>query len=217
MENIKKNNITNLREVNKLSVAELAQKLDISRQNLYKIEKGERGISLVLQDKLCKIFNCSIPDLYNMTEIKMSVIKEISIELKFYPNLLQQDVFDITKIKDYETMQLPDKFMKVLEIAKSNLIATKIHEKNMEPIISKNDFMIIDLNKKDIANNKIYLIYELEKLKIKRIQRLSPFDTTVTIKSENEIDGEYPPYTVSIEKAKEMILGQVVFYGRSIL
>ena len=84
----KKNNITNLREVNKLSIAELAQKLDISRQNLYKIEKGERGIALVLQDKLCKIFNCSIPDLYNMTEIKMSVIKEISIELKFYPNLL---------------------------------------------------------------------------------------------------------------------------------
>ena len=35
------------------------------------------------------------------------------------------------------------------------------------------------------------------------------------IKSENEIDEEYPPYTVSIEKAKEMILGQVVFYCNS--
>ena len=53
------------------------------------------------------------------------------------------------------------------------------HE-NMEPIISKNDFMIIDLDKKDISNNKIYLIKENNKLKIKRIRQSSPFDTTIT-------------------------------------
>lgn len=208
-----KNNVKNLREVNNMSVVELANLLGITRQNLYKIEKGERGISLILQEKLCNIFKCNISDLYNNSEIKIELVKELSLSIKFYPNLLQ-DGYDMSI---YETITVPEKLIKILEIKKNNLIATKIYEKNMEPIISKNDFMIIDLDKKDISNNKIYLIKENNKLKIKRIRQSSPFDTTITILSENQIDGEYPPYDIDINIAKNNILGQVVFYGRSIL
>ena len=208
-----KNNVKNLREVNNMSVVELANLLGITRQNLYKIEKGERGISLILQEKLCNIFKCNISDLYNNSEIKIELVKELSLSIKFYPNLLQ-DGYDMSI---YEIITVPEKLIKILEIKKNNLIATKIYEKNMEPIISKNDFMIIDLDKKDISNNKIYLIKENNKLKIKRIRQSSPFDTTITILSENQIDGEYPPYDIDINIAKNNILGQVVFYGRSIL
>ena len=208
-----KNNVKNLREVNNMSVVELANLLGITRQNLYKIEKGERGISLILQEKLCNIFKCNIADLYNNSEIKIELVKELSLSIKFYPNLLQ-DGYDMSI---YEIITVPEKLIKILEIKKNNLIATKIYEKNMEPIISKNDFMIIDLDKKDISNNKIYLIKENNKLKIKRIRQSSPFDTTITILSENQIDGEYPPYDIDINIAKNNILGQVVFYGRSIL
>lgn len=203
------NLIKQLREARKITQVELAKRIGMSKGNLSQIEKGTIGTSQDNLKKIAEVLECSVGQLLG----EVSITSDIVYNIRYY-----SDIEDIFKNQEYDFINVSDKLLKLLRISDyKNLVISKSNEKNMEPIISKNDFMIIDLNKKDIANNKIYLIYELEKLKIKRIQRLSPFDTTVTIKSENEIDGEYPPYTVSIEKAKEMILGQVVFYGRSIL
>jgi hypothetical protein len=45
----------------------------------------------------------------------------------------------------------------------------------------------------------------------------SPVDEVITVVSDNQTDGEFPPYELSLNQAKDFIIGQVVFYGRSIL
>ena len=59
MENIKKNNITNLREVNKLSVAELAQKLDIPYKH-FAMKPLKRGFKKIEKETQIKAENIAV-------------------------------------------------------------------------------------------------------------------------------------------------------------
>lgn len=58
-------NIKKARKEQKLSQNELAEKLDISREHLAKIETAKRGISLSLLFKIADILNVSEKDLFD--------------------------------------------------------------------------------------------------------------------------------------------------------
>ena len=61
------------------------------------------------------------------------------------------------------------------------------------------------------------VINEDNSLKVKRIKKDNPFAKEVTIISDNQIEGEYPPYPLKIDDMdKNFICGQVIFYCRSI-
>ena len=203
------NLIKQLREAKKITQVELAKRIGMSKGNLSQIEKGTIGTSQDNLKKIAEVLGCSVGQLLG----EVSITSDIVYNIRYY-----SDIEDIFKNQEYDFINVSDKLLKLLRISDyKNLVISKSNEKNMEPIISNNDFLIIDITKKEPFNNKIYIVKERNCIKIKRVLMKSPIDTVITIKSENEIDGEYPPYTVSIEKAKEMILGQVVFYGRSIL
>lgn len=203
------NLIKQLREARKITQVELAKRIGMSKGNLSQIEKGTIGTSQDNLKKIAEVLGCSVGQLLG----EVSITSDIVYNIRYY-----SDIEDIFKNQEYDFINVSDKLLKLLRISDyKNLVISKSNEKNMEPIISNNDFLIIDITKKEPFNNKIYIVKERNCIKIKRVLMKSPIDTVITIKSENEIDGEYPPYTVSIEKAKEMILGQVVFYGRSIL
>ena len=203
------NLIKQLREAKKITQVELAKRIGMSKGNLSQIEKGTIGTSQDNLKKIAEVLGCSVGQLLG----EVSITSDIVYNIRYYSNI--EDIF---KNQEYDFINVSDKLLKLLRISDyKNLVISKSNEKNMEPIISNNDFLIIDTTKKEPFNNKIYIVKERNCIKIKRVLMKSPIDTVITIKSENEIDGEYPPYTVSIEKAKEMILGQVVFYGRSIL
>ena len=203
------NLIKQLRVAKKITQVELAKRIGMSKGNLSQIEKGTIGTSQDNLKKIAEVLGCSVGQLLG----EVSITSDIVYNIKYYPNI--EDIF---KNQEYDFINISDKLLKLLKVSDyKNLVISKSNEKNMEPIISNNDFLIIDITKKEPFNNKIYIVKERNCIKIKRVLMKSPIDTVITIKSENEIDGEYPPYEVSIEKAKEMILGQVVFYGRSIL
>lgn len=209
------NNIKKLREINNLSVAEFANKIGTTRQNLYAIEKGERALSMQLQKNICEFLDCNIVDLYNDKNV---IIKKTNvIKIKYYKDLIKENFVNFTNI-EFEIIEIPERLLELLNIKNYlNVIILKSYEKNMEPTISNNDFLLVDLDNKNILNDKLYIIDENGKLKIKRIKRSNPFNSVVIFQSDNQIDGEYPPYELTLIEAKEMILGQIVFYGRSIL
>ena len=59
------NKLKDLRALNKLTQAELADALDVSRQTINAIEKGKFDPSLPLAFKIARLFKMSIEDIFN--------------------------------------------------------------------------------------------------------------------------------------------------------
>lgn len=209
------NKIKHIRELQKLTQENLAKQINMSKGNLSQIENGIVGITYDNLIKICAILKCSIAELFGEKEYNKDDDKNIHI--KFYNQLFINDFTTLENVINFEIIAISEKLFGILNINNyKNIIAIKAFEKNMEPAISNNDFVLIDLEIKDVLNNKIYLIQENSKLKLKRIFRKNPNKTTIFIKSDLEIEGEYEMYELDIITDKEKIIGQVVFCGKSI-
>lgn len=119
--------IKQLREINQLSLEDMANKLHLSTSGYAKIEKGERGLDLVKLEKIAVIFDMTISELldknmicpinenshhynnhnnyYNDQELRFQ-IEKLSVQLDHYQELLKQ------KDKEIEVL---NKLIEVLE------------------------------------------------------------------------------------------------------
>jgi DNA-binding XRE family transcriptional regulator len=59
-------NLQVLREKHKLSVIDLAQKCNVTRQAIYHLETGDRWISLPLIQSLCKVYKIEEHELFQI-------------------------------------------------------------------------------------------------------------------------------------------------------
>lgn len=204
-----------MREKRGISREQLAKYLNMSVPNLYMIETNSRELNKKYFEKITQLFDCSISQIFGeelITQGETNLIK-----IKYYKNF-NSSIADFHNENNYDYELIPERLFKILKIVDyKNLIMFNMPEKNMEPIISLEDFVIVDLNRIKPLNNRIYLIKEEQELKLKKILRTSPVDQNIKILSENQIDGDFPPYDLTMEQAKDFIIGQVVFYGRSIL
>ena len=74
--------IKNLRKEEKMSQEELASKLGISRSYLTKIENGQRGLSIEIMQKLCKVFNITMEEFFGTLEEKDNYLETIKEKIK---------------------------------------------------------------------------------------------------------------------------------------
>lgn len=211
-----KNKLQQIREKNKMTRKELAEKLNMSEPNLFKIENNTRELNKKYFDKITQLFSCSISQLFG-EEIVVSQ-ETVLIKIKYYNGSLKMFA-DLSNENNYKYEFIPERLCKILKISNySDLIILNAWEKNMEPLISLDDFIIVDLTKKKPENNGIYLMREEEKLKIKKILRKSPKDLNVSILSETQFNDDFDPYELTMEESeRDYNIGKVVFYGRSIL
>ncbi|MEY8463740.1 helix-turn-helix transcriptional regulator [Streptococcus merionis] len=63
------NHIQTLRKAQKLSQAELADELSVTRQTIISLEKGRYNASLELAYKIAKFFNTTIEDIFVFDEL----------------------------------------------------------------------------------------------------------------------------------------------------
>ncbi|MCC5941818.1 MAG: helix-turn-helix transcriptional regulator [Balneolaceae bacterium] len=63
-----KNNVRELRKQIKLTQAELASKLDVSRQTIHAIESGDYNPSTLLAIKLSNLFGKSVNEIFFLEE-----------------------------------------------------------------------------------------------------------------------------------------------------
>lgn len=83
---------------------------------------------------------------------------------------------------------------------------------SMEPTLSQNDLILIDMSKNLISDNAVYVLQYDGSLWVKRIQR--KINGSVIIKSDNP---EYEIEELDEEQARSLkVLGMVVWYGRKI-
>lgn len=195
----------------KITQDEIAKILGLTSSAVSQMKSGKINITVDNIIKISKQLHIPIAELFGESDMKENSI----IYIKYINEISN---LNNTNLSNYDYLGASDKLLKLLNINDPlNLLISKVSEKNMEPAISINDFVLIDLTKKEPFNNRIYIIQERNTIKIKRMLMKSPIETTITIVSDNEIDGEYPAYSLPIESIKEMILGQVIFYGRSFL
>mgnify|MGYP000461859121 CR=1 FL=1 len=60
--------IQELRKANKISQAELADEMGVTRQTIISLENGKYNASLVLAHKLARYFSCTIEDIFLFDE-----------------------------------------------------------------------------------------------------------------------------------------------------
>ena len=81
--------IKKLRKDAKMSQEELASKLGISRSYFSKIENNQRGLSIDIMQKVCRIFNISMDDFFGTIEAKDDFLEtEANKLIKKYLNFI---------------------------------------------------------------------------------------------------------------------------------
>jgi phage repressor protein C with HTH and peptisase S24 domain len=204
------NNLKKIRERKKLSVINLAEKSGISRDLIYKMEKGEIGISKRNILLLEKALNVSASEIYG-GDSQMIPIKFFDITASFGSSCFVNN-------ENFEIINIDEKQLIKMDINSNYDNISIIHAKgnSMIPTIQDGDLLFIDISKKEIFNKKIYVINEDKFLKVKRIIKDKPDAEKVIVKSDNEIIGEYPPYEIAVNGSENIICGEVIFFCRRI-
>jgi repressor LexA len=204
------NNLKKIREKRKLSVIQLANKSGIARDLIYKIEKGDIGISTKNIVLLEKALNVSASEIYGGNPQSIP-IKFFDDSTSFYSNCFANN-------ENYDIINIDEKQLNKMDIADNydNVFMMKARGDGMSPAIQDGDLLFIDAFPKEVFNKKIYIINEEGLLKIKRVIKNRPETKKIIVKSDNEAVGEYPPYEIEIDDLKNIICGEVVFYCRRI-
>jgi putative transcriptional regulator len=63
-----KNHLKERREALGLSQQQLAEKVDVSRQMISYIEKGEKKPNIILALKIAEYFNCAVTDIFELEQ-----------------------------------------------------------------------------------------------------------------------------------------------------
>ncbi len=83
----------------------------------------------------------------------------------------------------------------------------------MRPTIDDGDQMLVDLSKKEIKGDKIYLVQNRESVWVKRVKLNW---NGIELISDNK--EEYAPITLTKEEADKLeIIGQVAYIGKSVI
>lgn len=99
-----------------------------------------------------------------------------------------------------------------LGCTENDLALITVKGDSMEPTLSQNDLILIDMSKNLISDNAVYVLQYDGSLWVKRIQR--KINGSVIIKSDNP---EYEIEELDEEQARSLkVLGMVVWYGRKI-
>jgi phage repressor protein C with HTH and peptisase S24 domain len=204
------NNLKKIRERKRMSVIKLSKATGIARDLIYKMEKGEIGISKKNIPLLESALNVSISEIYGGSS-NMIPIRYYDVDASAGNGCyVDSENFEVINIDENQLLRMG------IRSSFEDISIINARGDSMAPIIKDRDLLFVNNAKKELFNRKIYAINEKGFLKVKRVLIKSPMDKKVTIKSDNEVDGEYPPYEIEIDGSENIICGQVIFYCRSI-
>jgi phage repressor protein C with HTH and peptisase S24 domain len=86
----------------------------------------------------------------------------------------------------------------------------------MYPTVQNRDLVFMDLNNRDIVDNKIFLIKEGRALKIRRVKQDNPIIFNFTITSDCRTDTDYKEYVLSEEQLQKNIYGRLLSIERNV-
>ena len=109
-------------------------------------------------------------------------------------------------IDEFNTYPIPLIEVEKFKLNIADIAVAKVYGYSMEPLISENDYILVELNPNRIYNNEVYILsYENEFYCKRIIKNVTDF----ILKSDN---AEFPPVVISgQEREKLNILGRVLY------
>lgn len=143
------NRIKQLREYNKITQEELANRLKLSKGIISLYEKEERKPSLKILIKLSEIFNCSIDYLLCKTDTKNAIVNSVRIPIlgtvkAGYDWLAEENVVDYITLK--ENIYNIEEFYALTVIGDSML-----------PLLSEGDLVIVH-HQEDVESGQTAIV-----------------------------------------------------------
>lgn len=199
----------NFRQDNNLTLEQVAVILGITKQSIWNAEKKNKIPFKHLQ-KLSEIYDCEFVDekyFINKTDddcINIAVRGDVSASMGFGVT-----VYDETKTGAY---QISKKLANDLGIIpeKSEMIFAS--GDSMLPTIEGGDSLLIDLNRKEIYDGRIYCVRIDGQLYAKRLQKIPP--SKVIVISDNQ---KYQSFEIDFSKQIEFdfeVIGEIRWWGR---
>lgn len=210
-ESLIKTRIKEFRVALGLKQQELADNLNIPHSAISKYERGEIKPSSDLLAKIGEIYNI---DLNWLLSGKGSMYVE---EPAQSTSLVDQNecanipLFEVSagggiNMDEFNTYPIPLEEIKKFRIDLKNIAVARVYGYSMEPLISENDYILVELNPQRIHSNEVYILSYDDEFYCKRIVKNV---TELILKSDN---GEFPPVVISgQEREKLNIFGRVLY------
>jgi transcriptional regulator with XRE-family HTH domain len=210
-----------IREARGIQMKEMAKKLGVAVSTLSQIENGNIKPSIDRLEPIANILDVNIGELFGeMVSDNVRILK-----IKYYQNLMniifndeKEFNFILNNNKNYEIFNIDKNSLATINVMNmfNNIIALKYNNNSMYPILQDKDLVFVDLNDKNILDNKMFLIKEGNILKIRRIKQPSPLYPNYEITADNNRDMDYKEYNLTFEQLSGLIYGRVVFYMRNV-
>lgn len=196
--------LKNIRQKNRLSQPQLAEILGCSKQYISQVESGRTTLSKKYFDVLNSKFTLST-NIQNIDDcINIAVRGDVSASMGYGVT-----VYDETKTGTY---QISKKLANDLGIFPEKTEMIFASGDSMLPTIEGGDSLLIDLNRKEIYDGRIYCVRIDGQLYAKRLQKIPP--SKVIVISDNQ---KYQSFEIDFSKQIEFdfeVIGEVRWWGR---
>ena len=200
-----------IREDLKLTQTEFAKICDVSQQSIAMIENGDRNVSAQIKLSLLKHFKIDWDEVD--TEKTCSYqYNSFAFQTPMFPvpyysaKAAAGEGTEVAEYPDKDVIYFDTRFLKTIVGNNLNHLSLITAEgQSMKPTIMDGDLLMINDSIKEIVPNKIFVIRQDKKLRVKRLK--TKITGEVLIISDNK---EYEPEIMDKETE---IIGQVVWNG----
>lgn len=197
---------------------EFGKVLDISQQQVSRIERGDRNISQNILEKLEEILPeqllSELRQAMEFEKIPDSIKKEIEkLKREVEENKIPyfSDIKASAGVGYFNSEEDAGEYFEVpSNYAKKGNIAINVHGDSMYPEIKDGDTIVIDTHHQNPENNRIMVVNYEGNLFVKKIE----FDASSKQVTLTSINNFYPPIRVSHSENLK-IIGKVVYSARS--
>lgn len=196
--------LKNIRQKNRLSQPQLAEILGCSKQYISQVESGRTTLSKKYFDILNTKFELSSGIQNNDDCLSIPVRGDITASMGYGVTIYDE--------KQTGTYQISSKLANDLGINPQKTEMIFASGDSMLPTIEGGDSLLIDLNRKEIYDGRIYCVRIDGQLYAKRLQKIPP--SKVIVISDNQ---KYQSFEIDFSKQIEFdfeVIGEVRWWGR---
>lgn len=210
--------IRELRKERKLTQEQLAEAAGISRSYIAELESGKKPPNLNRIRQIAKVLKVPVESLISEQDNPVTSIDGALVldEVEFV------NVWDVSAsagygaFVDYEpqthNLAFPREYLRKLTSSQAkNLSIISVKGDSMEPTLLDDDIVLLDMSKRKLSYDGLFVLRYDDTLHVKRIGRSSAKDHITIISDNRSLYPAFEALTSSVEA-----VGKVLWYGRKV-
>lgn len=185
-----------------LTQEQLAKKLEVSKGLIAAIEQNQRAVSMKMVNKIKETFGVDIFQSDNTTKLPTNIIS-----IPFYPvKAAAGEGVNVPEYEEKDVLHFDKRWLQaVVGHNPEHLTLIRAEGDSMFPLIQNGDLLMVDDSVKEVIPNKVFVIRQDNKLRVKRLRTEFTGETLIISDNHN--------YPNEIMDKETEIIGQVVWNG----